>query len=163
MRILLLILFLAGCKEEDKVYYEQFNCAEDYTFIGVGADEVFDHGQEDDTDECDALGMGRIELKSSTCESSVGYAIVDPCAAPIGTEHKVVVYIDITQADKVDRVSVRMDSGDRGADEYTLEPDSADPGIYKTTLQSVGSKGETREDFVQIKLFAIDPDGGEEE
>jgi hypothetical protein len=163
MRLLPLIILLAACEEDEKVYYEQFNCAEDYTFIGVGADEVADHGQEDDSDECGELGMGRIELRSSTCESSVGYAIVDPCMAPVGEEHKIVVYIDTTQADKVDRVSVRLDSGSRGTDEYTLEPDSADPGIYKTTLESVGSEGESREDFVQIKLFAVDPDGGEEE
>jgi hypothetical protein len=158
-----LLLLLAACEEEEQVYYEQFNCSEDYTFIGIGADDVADHGQEDDSDECGELGMGRIELRSSTCESSVGYAIVDPCMAPIGTEHKIVVYIDTTQADKVDRVSVRVDAGKRGADEYTMDPDSADPGIYKTTLESVGSSGETREDYVQIKLFSVDPDGGEEE
>ena len=52
MRLLPVILLLAACEEEDKVYYEQFNCPEDYTFIGVGADEVSDHGQEDDTNEC---------------------------------------------------------------------------------------------------------------
>lgn len=158
-----MILLLAACEEDEKVYYEQFNCAEDYTFISVGADEAADHGQEDDTNECGELGMGRIELRSSTCESSVGYAIIDPCMAPIGAEHEIVVFIDTTQADKVDRVSVRLESDERGADEYTLNPDSADPGIYKTTLQSVGTENETREEFVQIKLFAVDPDGGEEE
>ena len=163
MSLLLLVLFFAGCKEEDKVYYEMFNCSNDYTFIEVGSEEVADHGQEDDTDPCGGLGMGSIDLKSSTCESSVGHAVVDPCMAPIGTEHDIVVYIDTTQADKVDRVTVRLESPGRGADEYTLEPDSADPGIYKTTLVSVGTKNETREDFVQIKLFAVDPDGGEEE
>ena len=158
-----MLFFLAGCQEEEKVYYEQFNCTEDYTFIEVGSEEVADHGQEDGTDECGAMGMGEIDLLSSTCESVVGRVVIDPCMAPVGTEHEIVVFVDTTQTDKVDQVKVRMESPGRGSDEYTLEPDSADPGIYKTTLVSVGTENETREDFVQIKLFAVDPDGGEEE
>jgi len=163
MRRVLFLVVLAGCKKDEKVYYDLFNCAEDYTFIEVGSDEVADHGEDDGTDECGDLGMGTIPLFSSTCERPIGEAIIDPCMGPIGTEHDIVVFVDSTEADKVDRANVRLESPGRGSDEYRLEPDSADPGIYKTTLVSVGTSDETREDFVRIKLFSVDPDGGEEE
>ena len=55
--------------------------------------------------------------------------------------------------EEVDRASVEIDSGDRGTEEYEMNPDSADEGLYKLTLVSVGAEDELRNDVIRIKLW----------
>jgi hypothetical protein len=97
----------------------------------------------------------------------IGSATVSPGGGPIGTTHDLVVVIDDAYEDKVDRVSVRIDAGDRGEDEYDLDRDSADEGYYKLSMVSVGEEGEVREDRFTIKVWDEDGDadgdtGGED-
>ena len=48
---------------------------------------------------------------------------------------------------------MEIDSGDRGTEEYEMNPDSADEGLYKLTLVSVGAEDELRNDVIRIKLW----------
>jgi hypothetical protein len=167
MKRFFVLFSLLGCKKDDKVYYDLYNCSDDYTFVGVGADEVVSGA------DCEDLDLGRVDLRSSSCELeeedgtnrslTIGSAVIDPCMGPLGTEHSIIVYVNSVYVDDVDRATVRIESPSRGADEYKLKPDSADRGIYKTSLVSVGVDDEHREDFVRFKLWAVDPDGGDKE
>jgi hypothetical protein len=158
MRKILVTALLFACNKDDKVYYDLFNCDEDYTFIEVGADEVID-----DETTCDEIGAGTIVLHSSTCEEEIGSARISPCAAPLGYEHDIIVELNSVYEDNVDKATVRMESEGRGTDEYKMKPDSANQGLYKTTLVSVGIGDERRQDFVRFKLWAVDPDGGDQD
>ena len=51
---------------------------------------------------------------------------------------------------------MRTDSGDRGEDEYDLEADSADEGLFQIVLVSVGDEGESREDTFTIRVWEND-------
>ena len=164
MKRLFVLFSLLGCKKDDKVYYDLFNCDEDATFIEVGAEETISG------DDCEAAGLGRVALRSSSCELEegeedliIGEASIDPCAAPLGAEHNIIVRVFEQYEDLVDKATVRLESPGRGADEYKLKPDSADQGLYKTSLVSVGVGDEHRNDFVRFKLWEVDPDGDEEE
>ena len=152
----LFVLTLLGCKKEEEIVYDLFNCDEDETLIQVGADEVLSGA------DCD--GSDVIELRSSSCleDNLVGTATIDPCAGPIGTEHLVKVEMFSTSAHKVDRATVRLSSPGRGDDEYRMTPDSDKEGLYTISLESVGTANEVRTDTVQIKLWAEDPNGGED-
>ena len=151
LAISLLILSLSGCKEDEEISYSLFNCEDDYTTIQVGTDEVIS-GTDCGGDN------GTIELRSSTCEADIGTATFTPCGGPIDTEHSIVVRIDSNQAHHIAKVTARLDSGPRGEDEYRLNADSADPGLYKITLISVGSEDEIRDDMVTIRLWKEDPE-----
>ena len=137
--------------------YELFNCEEDFTTIQVGADEILTD------EECD--GADIVILRSSSCldEERIGQATVAPCAGPIGTEHTIIIEMDSDQKHKVDRASIRLSSQTRQDDEYDLTPDSAKEGLFVIRIISVGTKNETREDSIQFKLWAEDPNGGEAE
>jgi len=157
--LLALLLPLSGCGSEKETEYDLFNCEEDYGWIYVGLDEILE-GEDCSgmgSYDVDGDGIARFMLRSSSCDLpddvNVGEVAVSPCGAPIGTEHQVVVTVyDIYKQD-VAKVSARLDSPDRGADEYDMEPDSADEGLYKLTIVSVGSDGEKRDDLLQIKLW----------
>ena len=147
-----LFISIAGCGDDGGAVYNLFNCEDDFTLIYVGIPEVWTG------ESCD--GVEHIDLKSSSCDlpedpngNPVGTADITPCGGPIGTEHQIVVRVNTLYKDKVDRVSVRLNSGDRGEDEYDMQPDSADEGLYKITLVSVGSEGELRNDTIHIKLW----------
>jgi hypothetical protein len=141
---LLVLVAAVGCNKKDDVTYTQFNAQDELLEIDVGAE----------TKE----PARSIVLYSTTGEVSVGTAEVDPGGGPIGTEHEVVVIVEDAYENVVDRVSVRTDSGDRGEDEYDLDPDSADEGFYKTILVSVGEPGEVRTDTLTIRLWDEDED-----
>jgi len=146
---LIALFALCGCDEDAPTTYSLFNCEEDYTFVYVGEAEVISG------DACD--GADQIELNSSSCEVSVGQATISPCGGPAGTEHEIVVKVNSTYSHQIAKVTAHLDSGARGGDEYKLTPDSADEGLYKITLISVGSDGEQRDDLIQIKLWEEDP------
>jgi hypothetical protein len=136
---LLFAFTLIGCNSDDETEYSQFNDSEDSLVVDVGTEEELDPVETD--------------LHSSTGQVVVGWAQVSPGGGPIGTEHEIVVIVDDDYEDLVDRVSVRTDSGDRGEDEYDLEPDSADEGYYVLGIVSVGEDGETRSDTLSIRLW----------
>ena len=92
---------------------------------------------------------------SSTGQVEVGLARVDPGGGPIGTNHDFVVEVYDEYQDVVDRASVRLKSPGRGEDEYDLEQDSADEGVYLVTLESEGAEGEQREDLLTFRLWTI--------
>ena len=146
-------LALPGCDEDAPTTYSLFNCEEDYTFVYVGEAEIISD------DACD--GADQIEIHSSSCEVSVGQASISPCGGPAGTEHEIVVRVNSTYSHQIAKVTARLESGARGNDEYKLTPDSADEGLYKITLISVGSDGEQRDDLIRIKLWEEDPAASE--
>ena len=143
------LLALCGCDEDVPTTYSLFNCEEDYTFVYVGEPEIISG------DACD--GADNIEITSSSCEVSVGQATVSPCGGPAGTEHEIVVKVNSTYSHQIAKVTAHLGSGSRGDDEYKLTPDSADEGLYKITLISVGAEGEKRDDLLRIKLWEEDP------
>lgn len=153
----LLLLFPSGCKKEEEVQYRLFNCEDDAAFISVGAEEVL-------TGE---VLCTSVPLLSSSClpdeKETVGSAYIWPCAAPIGTEHDIVVEVDPPYPNQIAKATVRLESDGRGEDEYRLTQDSANEGLYKLTLISVGSEGERRQDVVQIKLWEEDPTASDED
>ncbi len=148
------LLLVSGCGDEEKTEYDLFNCEEDTTLIYVGIDEIWEANA-----GCPE-GVDTITLRSSSCELAtneegleVGRVDISPCGGPVGTEHQVVVQINPIYKEEVDRASVKIDSGARGVEEYEMDPDSADEGLYKLTLISVGSEDELRNDVIQIKLW----------
>ena len=85
---LVLAALLGGCGEEDPISYSLFNCEEDSTFVHVGEAEILSG------DDCD--GGDLLQLRSSSCEVSVGQASISPCGGPIDTEHEIVVKVNST-------------------------------------------------------------------
>ena len=135
---------LIGCGGDPDIVYEQWNGTGDRVEIEVGIE-----------DELDPV---ETSLMSSTGEVEVGYALVSPGGGPIGTDHEIVVEVYDEHQDVIDRVSVRTASPERGQDEYDLDQDSADEGVYKTILTSVGVQGEARTDVFTFRLWeAIEP------
>lgn len=134
-------LWLAGCKEDPTVKYDQYNASGDSLTLEVGIEDVLDPIE--------------VPLMSSTGQVEVGLARVDPGGGPIGTNHEIVIEVYDAYEDVVDRASVRLQAPGRGADEYDLEQDSADEGVYLVTLESVGSEGEVRDDTLTFRLWTI--------
>jgi len=138
-------LFLAcglmgySCDEEAEPNWVQFNGSEDSVLVEVGTSE-----------ELDAVSC---ELTSSVTGLVVGSATVTPGGGPIGTEHTILVVVEDEWENDVGRVSVRTSSGDRGNDEYELEPDPADEGYYGLHIVSVGEEGEQRTDELTFRLW----------
>ena len=153
-KFLVFAAFLGGCGEDDAISYSLFNCEEDSTFVHVGEAEILSG------DDCD--GGDLLQLRSSSCEVSVGQASISPCGGPIDTEHEIVVNVNSTYTHEISKVTAVLESGQRGEDEYTLTPDSADEGLYKITLISVGSEGEQRDDLLRIKLWKENPEASDE-
>lgn len=144
--LVLLPLLVLACKKDEEVTYSQFNGPDDTLTIEVGVAEE--------------LAPVSIELTSSTQEVMVGTATVDPGGGPLGTEHAIVIVIDDAYEQIVDRVSVRLQSDGRGEDEFELDQDSADEGVWKVSLVSAGSEGEVRTDSLTVRCW--DQDGDED-
>jgi hypothetical protein len=135
----MLLAVLLACTESDEVTYAQFNAETDQISIQVGSGEVLD--------------ATSVSLFSTTGTVEIGTATADPGGGPIGTEHTLTVEVYDDWENDVSRVSVRTDSGDRGEDEYDLEADSADEGLFQIVLVSVGDEGESREDTFTIRVW----------
>lgn len=95
------------------------------------------------------------ELTSSTGEATVGTVRVEPGAGPVGTEHLVVVNVLDEFEDRVQRVDMIAESGDRGEQEFSMERDSADLGIWVLDLTSYGVDQEERIDLLRFSLWEI--------
>ncbi|MCB9778496.1 MAG: hypothetical protein H6742_08040 [Alphaproteobacteria bacterium] len=144
MHALALVTLLLACKKDEEITYSQFNGDADQVTIQVGIDDVLDPVVAD--------------LTSSTGEVVVGQVEVDPGGGPLGTEHAIVVEIFNDWEQIVDRVSVRLQSPGRGEDEFELDQDSADEGVWKLTIVSTGTEGEEREDTLTVRAWDIDGD-----
>ena len=141
---LLLSFCLVGsaCKEDEEPNWVQFNATDDTLEVQVGVEELLD--------PVDGV------LHSNTGEVEIGAARVDPGGGPIGTEHEIVVEVYDDWENEIERATVRADSSERGKDEYELLPDSADEGIYKLVIVSVGDEGEQRSDELTFRLWYDD-------
>jgi hypothetical protein len=95
------------------------------------------------------------DLWSTTGAVDVGDATVSPGSGPVGTRHALVVDIGGSWETVVDRVSVVVDAGRRGTEEFDLERDSADPGYWRLELESAGDPGEVRTDRFTFRLWQV--------
>ena len=100
-----------------------------------------------------------IDLTSSSGAIVVGTATVDPGSGPVGTRHEVSVQVANAYEEIVERVTLEVDSGQRGLAEFELSQDSADHGYWWLELESVGEPGETRTDSFTIVLWEVDLEG----
>lgn len=139
VRLGLLSIVFFSCDESEEVLYAQFNAEDEQLTVEVGV--------------LDTLDPREIVLHSTTGAVEIGSAQVSPGGGPLGTEHTLIVEVGDDWEDQVVKASVRTESGERGEDEYTLEPDSADEGVYQITLISVGEEGEVRDDIFTIRLW----------
>jgi hypothetical protein len=146
--VLALALVLLGCTGSEETSWEQYNATDNSVTVQVGVEET--------------LPAVSVTLTSNTGAVDIGTGTVDPGGGPIGTIHTVQVQVLDDYKDDIDRVSVRMDSGDRGEDEVDLEKDSTGSGYWVTQVQSVGESGEVRDDTFTFRLWReADTDGGE--
>lgn len=143
---LVLLFALTGCNKDDEVTWTQYNADDNTVSIDVGAAEV--------------EPAVSVTLTSNTGEVELGTGTVDPGGGPIGTQHQATVVVSEDYASDIDRVSVRLDSGDRGEDEYDLDADATGEGYWVITLTSVGDEGETRTDSLTFRLWTSSTDTG---
>jgi len=98
-------------------------------------------------------------LHSTTGAVDVGTANVDPGTGPLGTRHLVSVHVADEWMDVVDRVSVWIDAGPRGREEFELVRDSADHGYWQLEVESSGEPGESRTDTFSVRLWQVVANG----
>ncbi len=138
--VLVAACVLAACgKDGEEGEYVRFNHPDDGVEVRVG----------DDADPADAV----VELRSTTGETTIGTVVVSPGGGPVGTEHRVVVRVDVAFEESVDRVRVDADAGERGVEAFRLDNDSANQGVWVADLVSYGEAGETRTDRFELALF----------
>lgn len=135
---------VVGCKKDDTVLVA-FNDESDFVEVHVGVESV-----EDDPD-CDP-GIACGELHSLIEGAVIGTVTVDPAAGLVGTEHRLLAVVGDEWEDRIDRVSVRVES-DRGLGEFELERDRANPGAWGLRLESLGTKDEVRVDTWSVLLW----------
>lgn len=146
--LLLGLSLIAACDGGDEeTLYEQFNSKDDTLQVEVGVTE--------------RLEARETELYSNTGQTFIGLASVDSGGVPAGEIIRLVVEVDDAYEHIVDRVTVRVDSGERGEDEYEMEADLADEGLYVLELQAVADEGEQRTDTFTLRLWDLigDNDG----
>ncbi len=152
LRCLLFVVAASGCTA-DEIVWVPFNA-------------------EDQNLEVEVLPVGSeigepitIDLMSNLGLTNVGVAGIDPGSGPVGTEHLVTVEVFDEFEGYVGRVTVGVNpeatedlDGDgevesRGSEEYEMLQDSADPGSWALTVQSLGSDDERRDDTFTIVLW----------
>ncbi len=135
---------LAGCNKDDTVLVP-FNAEDDFVEVHVGVDTV------DDDPACDP-GLACTELHSLVEGAVIGSVTVDPAAGMVGTIHQLLAVVGDEWEDRIDRVSVQVDSN-RGVGEFELERDRANPGAWGLELESLGSNSEVRVDTWTVLLW----------
>jgi hypothetical protein len=146
------LALLGGCQGDDIAWVE-FNATGETLFV-----EVLPEGEL----EGDPISL---DLMSNLGRTNVGIAGVTPGSGPVGTLHVVTVDVFDAYETIVGRVTVEVKSeavadldedgenDSRGEGLYELEHDSADPGAWALTLQSLGGADEMREDKFTIVLW----------
>ncbi|MFH1465967.1 MAG: hypothetical protein ABIO70_16390 [Pseudomonadota bacterium] len=129
------------CSKDEEPNWVQFNRDGDTLQVEVGVAE-----------ELDAVRSVLI----SEWGVEIGEATVSPGGGPIGTLHRVLVVVGDDWENEVGRVTVRIDSGERGIDEYELTSDAADEGTWGIEIESQGSEGEQRTDTLTFRLWYDD-------
>jgi hypothetical protein len=142
----MLFALLWGCTEDTASSWIQFNAQDNSMEVVVGSVE-----------ELDPVNT---MLTSTSGETQVGMAWMDPGGGPVGTVHEIRVEIVPDYETQVERASVRTQSGDRGEDEFDLTRDSAGLGLWIGEIQSVGEAGEVRTDTLTVRLWQEDTSGG---
>ncbi len=140
--MLVVLLGLFACTESTETTYEQYNADDNAVTVAVGT-------------TCDPSPCAdvTVPLTSSSGEVEIGTGTVSPGGGPIGTVHTVrVALTDEFEAD-VDKAAVGTDSGKDETDEYPLEPDSADEGLWTLDIRSVGDVGAERSDTFTFRLY----------
>lgn len=134
------VLFaLSGCTSDTEVSWTQYNASDNAVTIEVGAPELADPVS--------------VVLTSNTGAVELGTGSVDPGGGPVGTLHTITVQVADDYASDIGRASVRLDSGDRGVDEFDLEADATGEGYWVIELTSVGSADELRTDSLTFRLW----------
>ena len=146
LALLLLIPAFLGCAKKKEVTYTQFNGSDDSMTIDVGVPTL--------------EPANSIDLTSTTGQVIIGQATVDPGGGPIGTDHAIVVNVDDAYQQIVDRVSVRLKSPQRGVDEFEMQQDSADEGVWKLDIVSTGTADEVRTDTLTVRCWDRSADTG---
>lgn len=143
----------AACKDDTKSVWVEFNAPNQTIAV-----EVLPAGSPEGEDTS-------IDLLSNLGRTTVGEALVSPGSGPVGTQHLLAVDVLDDFEDLVGRVTVIVDSqavkdldGDgepdsRGEGEFELLHDSADPGAWALTLQSLGGDDERRTDRFTVVLW----------
>lgn len=137
-------LLLTGCKKDDTVLVP-FNAEDDLVEVHVGVDAI------DDDPACDP-GVACTDLHSLVEGAVIGTVSVDPAAGPVGTVHRLLAVVGDEWEDRIDRVSVFVDSK-RGTGEFDLERDRANPGAWGLELESLGTRNEVRVDTWTVFLW----------
>lgn len=150
---LALVGLSAACNPDAKSVWVEFNAPNQTLQV-----EVLPAG----SDVGDDLTL---ELLSNLGRTVVGEALVSPGSGPVGTEHLLAVDVLDDFEDLVGRVTVVVETGavkdldgdgepdSRGEGEYELAQDSADPGAWALTLQSLGGDREHRTDRFTVILW----------
>jgi hypothetical protein len=145
------LVVLAACKG-DEVDWIEFNAADETLVVEVTAEPTVGEPV-------------TIDLMSNLGLTNVGTATIDPGSGPVGTLHVLSVEVFDAYEAIVGRVTVDVQSqavadldedgekDSRGEGLYELERDSANPGGWALTLQSLGAEDETREDRFTIVLW----------
>ena len=141
------LLGAAACAEDTEVAYDRFNATGEIIEVDVGAEELGE--------------VASIELQSSTGAVTIGQASIDPDGGPSGTLHLLEVEIQEDYVHQVDKVSVEIDSGERGVQVIDLNADSAAESLYRIEIESFSEEGELRTDQFEIQVWDLagDSDG----
>lgn len=137
----LLWVSAVGCPDSD-VEWARFNATDDQVEVALTTSDTVG----------DPVST---ELHSSTGAVVVGTGTVDPGSGPAGTRHTVQVDVADAYQETVGRVSVFVDAGARGREEFELERDSADIGYWQLEIESYGDAGESRTDTFAFRLWQV--------
>ena len=141
------LLGITACAEDSELVYDRFNASGETLEVEVGAEELGE--------------VSSIDLQSSTGAVTIGQATIDPDAGPSGTLHMLEVEILEDYVHQVDKVSVEIDSGDRGVQVIDLLADSAAESLYRIEIESFSEENEMRTDDFEIQVWDLtgDSDG----
>lgn len=135
-----ILLSFCGCEEtaEDP---NQFNAQDESLEVIVGITDI-----QEETSRT---------LYSTTGLVEVATASISPGGGPVGTVHQIQVQIFEEYMEDVQEVRIDVDSGERGTQQYTLIPDSAQPNLFVLDLESMGGEEEEREDIFLFSLWDL--------
>ena len=142
-----ILLSFCGCEEtaEDP---NQFNAQDESLEVIVGISDI-----QEETSRT---------LYSTTGLVEIATAAISPGGGPVGTVHQIQVQIFEEYMEDVQEVRIDIDSGERGTQQYTLIPDSAQPNLFVIDLESMGGEEEEREDIFLFSLWDLpDPQTNE--
>jgi hypothetical protein len=131
---------LGSCLQDDAIYWAPYNGGDDTVRVAVGAGEAGPDVE--------------VTLMSTTETVEIGVGTVGPGSGPVGTEHWVYVRVDDLYSDDVGRVTLETD-GQRGLTQHVMLKDSAEAGLWVTSVTSLGDATESREDVFRFVLWRL--------